>query len=148
MLVYVDSSIVVRALLSEEMGHREAVDLLESTEHLLVSATWTVVEASSALVRAARGARAGDDLAVLLAHLDAITGEDGPITLLRVDQRRIEERAVEIVREHALRSLDALHLAVAELGARPLATQDEDLAIATRDDAQAAAARSLGFVVL
>lgn len=43
--------------------------MLEGTEHLLVTATWTVVEVTSALVRAARGRRAADLRALLALHL-------------------------------------------------------------------------------
>lgn len=147
MLVYVDSSALARAYLPDEDGHSAARDLVQGAEHLLVTATWTVVEVTSALVRAARGHRTADPAGVL-ARLAADTAADGPITLLRVDQDEMARRSVEIVRDHALRSLDALHLAVAELAAIPLLDPGEQLAFAGRDHGQAAAARSLGFVVL
>jgi hypothetical protein len=41
-----------------------------------------------------------------------------------------------------------LHLAVAELSARPLAGADEDVGFASRDTGQLAAAVSLGFVAV
>ncbi|MDQ6773394.1 MAG: type II toxin-antitoxin system VapC family toxin [Candidatus Dormibacteraeota bacterium] len=143
MLVYLDSSIVARAYLPDEPGHEQAAALMYGTEHLVVTASWTVVEVTSALVRARTG-RAGD-AGALLALLAEDTGEAGPLTLLRVDSERLEIRATEIVREHALRSLDALHVAVAELAARPLVEPAERIAFASRDEAQQTAAVKRGF---
>jgi hypothetical protein len=56
--------------------------------------------------------------------------------------------ARQLVRDHAVHALDALHLAVAELSARPLAGADEDVGFASRDTGQLAAAVSLGFVAV
>lgn len=145
MLVYLDSSVLARAYLPDEDGHAEATALLYGTEHLLVSATWTVVEVTSALARAARAGRA-DDLRRLLAVLASDTSDDGPVTLLRADPEAVEARTTEIVCEHAIRSLDGRHLAVADLSARPLAEPGAALGFATRDHGQATAARALGFV--
>jgi uncharacterized protein len=114
-------------------------------EDALVTSTWTLVDVASALTRAARGGRA--DLDRLLAAFESDTATDGPVTLLRPDQAAVEGRAIEIVREHALRSLDALHVAVAELAAMPLASPEE-CGFASRDNAQAAVAGKLGFVVV
>lgn len=145
MLVYLDSSVLARAYLPDEDGHGAARDLLEGSEHLLVTATWTVVEVTSALVRAGRGHRT-EDLAALLDLLAADTGVDGPVTLLRAEVDEVEARTLGIVRTHALRSLDALHLAVAKLAAVPLLDPGEALAFASRDGAQSAAAEVMGFV--
>jgi uncharacterized protein len=146
-LTYLDSSILARAYLADEPGHDVAAALLADPDHLLVTATWTVVEVTSALVRASRAARTLD-LPGLLALLDADTGEAGPVTLLRAEQRRLEARTLEIVREHALRSLDALHLAVADVAARPLADLGTAVAFASRDDLQRRAATALGFELM
>lgn len=144
MLVYLDSSVLARAYLPDEDGHLAARNLVEDSENLLVTATWTVVEVTSALVRAGRGHRTAD-LAALLGLLAADTGVDGPVTLLRADADEVEARTLEIVRAHALRCLDALHLAVAQLAAVPLLDRDQALAFASRDAAQSAAAEALGF---
>ncbi|MFI5729619.1 type II toxin-antitoxin system VapC family toxin [Kribbella sp. NPDC051587] len=144
MIIYVDSSVLVRAYLPDEDGHAAANDLLVG-EDALVTSTWTLVEVTSALTRAARGGRANlDDL---LAAFEADTAVDGPVTLLRPDAVAVEARATEIVREYAIRSLDALHLAVAELAALPLASP-ESCGFASRDSAQAEVAAKLGFLVL
>jgi predicted nucleic acid-binding protein len=144
MIIYVDSSVLVRAYLPDENGHTAANDLLVG-EDALVTSTWTLVEVTSALTRAARGGRAAlDDL---LAAFEADVAVDGPVTLLRPDAVAIEGRAIEIVREHAIRSLDALHLAVAELAAMPLSSP-EACGFASRDTAQAEVAAKLGLVLV
>lgn len=144
MIIYVDSSVLARAYLPDEAGHEAASRMLDG-EDALVTSTWTLVDVASALTRAARGGRA--DLDSLLAAFESDTATDGPVTLLRPDQAAVEGRAIEIVREHALRSLDALHVAVAELAAMPLASPEE-CGFASRDNAQAAVAGKLGFVVV
>jgi hypothetical protein len=53
--------------------------------------------------------------------------------------------ALSLVREHALRALDAWHLAVASLTVPPLADAREQIAFASRDEAQSAVAVTLGF---
>ena len=144
MLVYVDSSVLASAYLRDEPCHAQVVALMTG-ESFLTTSTLTLVEVASALARAAR-ARRLRDLDGVLASLDADTGADGPVTLIRADQLTAENMARQFVRDHALRALDALHLAVAELSARPLAGDDEDVGFASRDSAQLAAAVSLGFV--
>lgn len=53
---------------------------------------------------------------------------------------------MEIVYTHALRALDAMHLATAELAAVPLLEEPRDkLGFAGRDTAQSEAAAALGF---
>ena len=146
MLVYVDSSVLARAYLPDEPGHPEAAALITGTDHLLVTATWTLVEVTSALVRATRAGRRGD-VDALLAVLAADTGEDGPVTLLRADTEQVERRSLDIVREHALRSLDAMHLAAA-LAAVPLLDPGAALGLASRDEAQRRAGIALGFVTV
>ncbi len=53
--------------------------------------------------------------------------------------------ALRLVREHALRSMDAWHLATASLTIPTLAEADEEIAFASRDDAQTSVAALLGF---
>lgn len=141
MIIYVDSSVLARAYLPDENGHGAAHQLLYG-EDALVTSTWTLVEVTSALSRAARGRRA--QLDDLLAAFDSDTSVDGPVTLLRPDAVAVESRAIEIVRQYAIRSLHALHVAVAELAAMPLAAP-ETCGFASRDAAQAEVAGQLGF---
>jgi predicted nucleic acid-binding protein len=145
-IAYVDSSVLARAYLVDEPGHREAVALLADADVGLITGTWTRIEVSGALVRAARTGRC--DEAGLLQLLDSDLGADGPVAVIAADQRQVEERALELVRVHAIRAMDAWHLAVAELTTPPLLEPDEEAAFASRDAAQAEVAVALGFRLL
>jgi predicted nucleic acid-binding protein len=142
-IVYLDSSILARMYLADEDGHEQAVALLNDRDIAAVTGTWTRIEVSGALIRAARAGRA--DTAGLLALLDADLASEGPVTVLVAPQERVEEIALELVREHALRAMDAWHLAVASLTVPPLAEPGEQIAFASRDEAQATVAEVLGF---
>lgn len=144
MIVYLDSSVLARAYLADEEGHDQALALLDDPEIAAVTGTWTRIEVSGALVRAARSGRM--DAEGLLGLLDADLATDGPVTVLSTPQARVEELALNLVREHALRAMDAWHLAVASLTVPPLAEAGEEIAFASRDEGQAAVAVTLGFV--
>ncbi len=142
-MIYLDSSVLARVYLADEPGHEQATSLLADLEIGLITGTWTRIEVSGALVRAARAGR-GDE-AGLLDLLDGDLGTDGPVTVVAADQSEVEERALELVREHALRAMDAWHLAVAILTLPSLAEPGEDVGFATRDEAQSSVAASLGL---
>jgi predicted nucleic acid-binding protein len=142
-IVYLDSSILARAYLADEAGHEQATSLLANPEIGLITGTWTRIEVSGALVRAARAGR-GDE-AGLLELLDGDLGTDGPVTVVAADQEEVEERALGLVREHAIRAMDAWHLAVAALALPSLVEPGEDAGFATRDQAQSSVATSLGL---
>jgi uncharacterized protein len=144
LIVYVDSSVLVRAYLADEHGHADALSLMDDPEVVAVTGTWTRVEVSGALVRAARSGRDTDERA-LLALLDADLGTDGPITLVTAPQAQIEGEALRIVRAHGLRAMDAWHLAVARLVLPELVEPGEEMAFASRNRAQCAVAAELGF---
>lgn len=143
MIVYVDSSMLARAYLADEAGHQAATSLLANSEIGLITGTWTRIEVSGALVRAARTGR-GDESG-LLGLLDGDLGRDGPVTVIAADQKEVEDRALRLVREHAIRAMDAWHLAVAALALPNLVEPGEDAGFATRDKAQASVAMSLGL---
>ena len=109
-----------------------------------VTGTWTRIEVSGALVRAARAGR-GDEKG-LLALLDADLA--GPVIMLGAPQEEVERRALELVRRHALRAMDARHLAVAAIVVAPLLEPGEAQAFASRDDAQQKVAEGLGFIAI
>ena len=138
-----DSSVLARAYLMDEPGHLDALALLEDTDVALITGTWTRVEVSGALVRAARTGRGKE--ADLLALLDGDLGPEGPVTVVAVEQGPVEEHALVLVRQHALRSMDAWHLAVASLAIPMLAEPGEEVGFASRDVAQSAVASLLGF---
>jgi uncharacterized protein len=143
-IAYLDSSVLARAYLVDEDGHRQAAALLADPEIATVTGTWTRIEVSGALVRAARAGR-GDEKG-LLALLDADL--TGPVIMLGAPQDQVERHALELVRRHALRAMDAWHLAVAALVVPPLLEPGEPRAFASRDEAQEKVAEELGFVAI
>ncbi len=144
MIAYLDSSVLARAYLVDEDGHQDAKRLLADPQIATVTGTWTRIEVSGALVRAARVGR-GDQRG-LLELLDADLA--GPVVVLSAPQEQVEQDALTLVRDHALRAMDAWHLATAAITVPPLAEPDEPRAFASRDQAQRAVAEQLGFVAL
>jgi predicted nucleic acid-binding protein len=144
--IYVDSSVLVRSYLADEPGHEEARALIEG-DKLLITATFTLVEVMSTLFRARKVKRL-PDVDVLIEKLYEEASPDGPINLARPDPAATESAALTIVRHYSVRTLEAMHLAVADLAARPLAEPGEEIGFATFCDAQRHAARALGFVPL
>jgi predicted nucleic acid-binding protein len=145
-IVYVDSSVLARSYLGDENGHKDAVALLEDPDVTRVTGKWTRIEVSGALLRAGRSARNEAGEKDLLAMLDVDLGAKGRVTELTAPQAGVEKKALELVREHALRTLDTWHLAVASLTVPALAKPEkEEIAFASRDDDQAAVAEQLGF---
>ena len=146
MIAYLDSSVFVRFYMRDEDGHEEALALLEDPDIARVTGSWTRIEVSGALIRAARAGRSDTDEQGLLAALDADLDAEGRVSELTAAQENVEEKALELVREHALRALDAWHLAVAALTVPALAKPErEEIAFACRDDEQATVAEKLGF---
>jgi predicted nucleic acid-binding protein len=136
--------VIVRALLPDEVGNAEAAELLFGDTPCVTSAI-SLVEVTGALA-AARRARRLDErtLGRLLPTPTGLSG--GNVAVLALDPAPTLARAWQLVIDHRLRALDALHLAVAHLDARKLTDPGEDLHFATRDADQAAAARALGLL--
>jgi uncharacterized protein len=113
---------------------------------------------TSALVRAyfadepdhgpLRHLRAGrlPDPQVVLDRFDGDYRDDGPLTLLRLAAEEVLPVAYRMVIDRRLRTLDALHLAVALIDATALADGD-GVTVVTRDLEQARAARAAGLAV-
>lgn len=98
------------------------------------------------LARALRGGRITPaEHAILQTRIAADVNDDGPILLLSCDQQRLLSRTASIVTQYAVRTLDAIHLGVADLVGREVASP-EPLVFISRDSAQAAAASALGFL--
>ncbi len=145
MIVNADTSVLARAYLVDEAGHEEAVALFNDPEIALITGTWSRIEVTGALVRAARAG--GADELGLLALLDSDFAPGGPVTVVTADQAEVEARALQMVRAHAIRAMDAWHLAVATIVLPTLAEPGERSAFATREHGQGAVARALGLLV-
>lgn len=144
-MIYADTSAMGRAYFSDEPGHAELRALLLGGRETVVTSSLTRVEIASAVHRAVRAGRIRDGRAVL-DRFDADCGAHGPIVRLRVRPDGLLEVAVDLVAAHALRALEAIHLAVALTDAVALA-DEEPLTFVTRDAEQATAARAHGLTV-
>lgn len=144
-LLYADTSALIRAYFADEPDHDEMREMLLEGDEPVVSSEVARVEFASAVRTAAAGGRLRRWRRIL-EGFDADCQEDGPIGLLRLHPEAILPAARELVLKHKIRTLDAVHLAVAvEEG--PALAPGGDVALVTRDDEQAAAARSLGLLV-
>lgn len=143
-MLYADTSVLVRAYLADEPEHDSLRRLLLESNQRVLSSELARVEFARAITAAAR-ARRVPRADWLLSSFDYDCGEGGPLTLLELRPRFVFSGAYELVREHRLGTLDALHLAVALNEATTIA--DGDLVFVTRDADQAAAATALGLAV-
>jgi len=146
-IAYVDSSLVVRAYLEDEAGSADAQRLLADRSIAKYTGRWTRIEVSAAIARAARAGRPVLK-ADTLVRLDADLRPGGRIKVLVADDTEVEAKALSIAREHGLRALDALHVALAAITIPKLADKGEPLGFASRDGDQAIVAESLGFAAL
>jgi uncharacterized protein len=142
-MLYVDASVIVSAYFPDEPDHGRCHAMLFEDAGPVVVSEVARAEVASAVSAAARAGSIPDG-DVVISRFDTDCAAGGPIKLLALRSGPVIERAVQLVREHRLRALDAIHLAVALEDARPLAG-DEPLGFATRDRDQASAAVALGF---
>jgi predicted nucleic acid-binding protein len=146
-IAYVDSSVLARAMLGDEDGSEQAQRLLADRTIAKYTGRWTRIEVSAAIVRAARGGRPvlRDDA---LTRLDAELRDGGRIRALAADDAEVEAKALALAREHGLRALDALHVALASIAIPKLADKGEPIGFASRDGDQAGVAEALGFAAV
>ena len=116
--------------------------LLEG-EEAVVTSELTRLELASAISVAARAGRLRRPR-LFLDRFDADCNDDGPIVLLRLDPETVFPLAHRLLMEYEVRTLDAIHLAVASTSARELAGE-EPVVFVTRDQRQAAAAIAVGL---
>ncbi len=146
MIAYVDSSLLTRLFLVNEDGNDDATALIES-DTKLVTGTWSRIEVSGALVRAARNGKTRAE--VFLDALDATLHPDtGSIREITFPQDNIERLALRVMRTYAIRAMDAWHLACAVLVLPSLAEADESYGFATHDARQASVAQRLGLTLV
>jgi len=97
------------------------------------------------MVSASRTGRT-PDWEEVLATMETDTGPAGMIALIALRRESILPSAFRLVTEHRLRTLAAIHLAVA-IEEGPRLAAGEAIEFVTRDRDQAAAARALGLTV-
>jgi uncharacterized protein len=141
MFLYVDSSALVRAYLVDEPEHRELRSLILEGSHEVFTSELARIELSSA-IRSAGVAGRHRNWRRLVTVFEQDCSKDGVIALVALVGRQVLPRARALVLEHPLRTLDAIHLAVALDIAE---SSPEETIFVTRDRSQAAAARKLGL---
>lgn len=142
-VLYADTSALARIYLEDEPDHAALRAMILDGDDAVTTSDLARVELARAMKAAERTGRIGDAqpvLALIERHLAA-----DPVVTIRLDPERLVPRSRELVLDHRLTTLDAVHLAVALSLATLLET--EELVFVTRDRAQAAAARSLGLTV-
>lgn len=142
MIAYLDSSVLARAYLSDEAGH-EAVAMIEDLELALITGTWSRIEVPAP--SCAPLATVGAMKMVCWPCLTPIWRRTGPVTVVAAAQEDVERQALGLVRTHAIRAMDAWHLATAELVSPSLVEPGEEVGFATRDQAQSEVAAGLGL---
>jgi hypothetical protein len=136
---YADPTALLAAYLADEPGHAELRELLIDGGHFVLTSELTRLELADAMSAAKRDARG------FLHRFD----EDSRTVLGVIPLKpRVFAAARRLVIEgHQLRTLDAIHLAVAMHDTAEL-TGGEPITFVTRDDRQADAAKANGFEVL
>jgi predicted nucleic acid-binding protein len=142
---YADTSALVRAYLHDEPEHEALKDLLLGPGSTTVTSELTQIEFASALRAAERAGRVPVAEEVI-EHFDADCGDAGPIALVELDRAVVVASARALVMRNAVRTLDALHLAVAT-AVQAAQTAEDEFVLVTRDDSQADVARTIGLVV-
>jgi uncharacterized protein len=144
-LLYADTSALLRAYFADEPDHASLRTRLLEGDDPVITSEITRVEIASAIRAAARAGRLRQ-WQDLLARIDADAGEEGPLTLLALRSSVVLPTAYRLVLQHRLRTLDALHLAVA-LEEGPALADEDAVVFVTRDADQAAAAAAAGLSV-
>jgi uncharacterized protein len=142
-LLFADTSALVRAYLPDEPDHAKLRQVLLDGDEPVALSELARVEFASAVSAAGRAGRVAKPQA-FLDRFDADLGDDGPLTLLALDPGTVLPLAYRLVGEHRLRTIDAMHLAVALTAATELADGDQ-VCLVTRDADQAVAAHALGM---
>ena len=144
MIIFADASAIGSAYLGDEADGQWIGDVIFNGPDPVVICELADVEFASLLIRARADGRIDD--AGLTERLDAYsdhTADDGPIGVVPLTHESLN-RAQQLVLQVSVRTLDALHLAAAQLLADAI---DDDVVVLTRDLRQAIAAEALGFTL-
>ena len=144
MIVFADTSALGSLYLGDEVdGSWIAAVVLDGHDPVAICEV-ADVELANLLVRARRDGRI--DASGVAERLDAYrhhTADDGPIGVVPVTKDTLV-RARSIVSQAPVRTLDAIHLAAAQILAE---TSDDVVVLLTRDSRQAIAAADVGFTL-
>jgi len=144
MIIFVDTSALGSAYLGDESDGRWVSDVIFDGPDPVVISELADVEFASLLVRAQSDGRIdANEMDECLAAYKQHTADDGPIGVVPLAHDSFS-RAQQFVFQVSIRTLDALHLATAQLLAD---VSDDDVVILTLDHRQAAAAKALGLTL-
>ena len=138
--IYAATSVLAGAYLCDVPGHAALRQRLLESDEIVLTSRVTSLEFASAIYGAHRADRVRRPEA-FLAHFDAQCDPAGPIALVELQPSEVLPLARDLVVDHGLSALDAVHVATA------LVDDDGDLVFVTRDKAQARAARAAGLTV-
>lgn len=144
-MLYADTSALARAYFRDEPDHELLRALLFEGGGRVVTSELARLELASAVQSAFRAGRLSST-SRLPARIEADLREGGLVMPIRLRPRVVLPSAHMLLVEHRLRTLDAIHLAVA-LGEAPALADGEEVVFVTRDTGQAAAARACGLSV-
>ncbi len=146
-VLYADTSAVVGAYLTDEPEHVDLRSLLIDGGHLVLTSELTRLEFASAITAAKRVGRI-PDAREFLHQFDHDSQVGAVLGIIPFAPRRIFPAARRLVIEnYPLRTLDAVHLAVAMHDTAEL-TGGEPITVVTCDQRQAEAAKANGLAVL
>ncbi len=145
-LLYADTSAIVSAYLSDEPDHRTLNRMLLSGDDPVVTSELSLVEFGSAMARAHRADRIAKPEEVV-AEFVADCSDRGVFSIVTITSETILSLARKLVMDHPLRGMDAIHVATALIEAIAVSGGD-DVAMVTRDERQATAAKACGLRVL
>lgn len=131
--------------LREDPDHEELRERLTMSGEVVFSSALARVEIASALAGAVRTQRLAHAQGPM-SRFDEDTDDAGWLSLVALRAEVILQTAFNLVSEHQIRTLDAIHVAVALEDVTPL-VGDEPVVFVTRDTQQGEVARALGFVV-
>ena len=144
MIVFADTSALGSVYLGDDADGSWIAEVIFDGHDPVVVCELADVELASLLARARRDGRI--DVAGVAERLDAYgchTADDGPIGVVPVARETLA-RARSIVLQAPVRTLDAIHLAAAQI----LADASDDIVVLlTRDARQASAAADLGVML-
>lgn len=144
-LLYADTSALARAYLGDELDHGSLRRLLLEGDAQVVTSELSRLELASAVRSAERAGRV-PNASGLLSRIGTDLSVGGSIQLLKLRPENAFASAYRLLLRFPLRTLDAIHLAVAIEDA-PAVAGGAEIVLITRDVDQAAAARSLGLMV-
>lgn len=144
MIIFADTSVIGSVYLGDESNGRWISDVIFDGPDPVVISELADVEFASLLVRAKSDGRIdANEMAECLQAYKEHTADNGPIGVVPITHDSFS-RAQQFVLQASIRTLDALHLAAAQLFADAI---DDNVVVLTLDRRQAVAAQALGLTL-